>query len=190
VLHSGAKQLVEEDLLLEEDFNVCYEYKISRSGNQKRFDVKDYAPPYFYQIRKHFNLSNEDFLNSWTNPDFQQTKTTGKSSSIFVYSFDKKYIIKTITQSESKFLREIFPSYFEHIQENDNSLMMRFYGHHCIRKANKRLYFIVLNNVLATDKSMTEIYDLKGSKIGRAVTEKEREKKHRSYCTKRFGFLS
>ena len=41
-----------------------------------------------------------------------------------------KYMIKTQTKEESRFVRAILPAYVDHVFRNPNSLLVRFYGMH------------------------------------------------------------
>ena len=87
----------------------------------------------------------------------------GKSSSMFIYSNDRKFVVKTISKTESKQLRDMLTDYYNHLYSFPNSFLMKFYGHHRIHFSNgkKIVYFVVLGNVLCTAKPIHEIYDLK-----------------------------
>jgi len=69
----------------EKDFHSSIHYKISRTGSQKRFIVKDFAPKVFRNLRHQFFVSTEDYLQSWSKTNIKQEKSAGKSSSVFIF---------------------------------------------------------------------------------------------------------
>lgn len=87
----------------------------------------------------------------------------GKSGSLFYYSQDYRFIIKTIRESEHVFLRKILFHYHQHITNNCNSLLVRFYGLHRVQlpMAGKKIYFVVMGNLFPNNRPMRSIYDLK-----------------------------
>jgi 1-phosphatidylinositol-4-phosphate 5-kinase len=54
--------------------------------------------------------------------------SNSKSGQFFFYSHDGKYMIKTQTKEENKFMRRILPHYFKYISQNPHSLLVRIYG--------------------------------------------------------------
>jgi len=50
-----------------------------------------------------------------------------------------------------------------------NTLLVRYYGLYEIKSENKKRYdaFVIMGNCFETDKTIHEIYDLKGSTYGR-----------------------
>ena len=96
--------------------------------------------------------------------------SSGKSGSFFYYTSDGKFLLKTISKSEFKFLKRILLNYMEHIQKFwKTTLISRIYGLHKMQfmKRNgvpdKPLRFVVMNNVFHTNKEIQKRYDLKGS---------------------------
>jgi 1-phosphatidylinositol-4-phosphate 5-kinase len=79
------------------------------------FKFKDYSPLPFAFIRRMFGINEYEFHHSVCgNANFIEFISNAKSGQFFFYSSDGKYMIKTMTNSESKFLRrsksEISPS--------------------------------------------------------------------------------
>ena len=94
----------------------------------------------------------------------------GKSGSLFYYSQDYRFIIKTIRESEHLYLRKILRYYHQHIQENCNSLLVRFYGLHRVQiPMGKKIYFVVMGNLFPNDRPMRSIYDLKVSRFSKQM---------------------
>lgn len=70
------------------------------------FKFKDYAPLTFAYLRRIFGVNEFDFLLSVCgNANFIEFISNAKSGQFFFYSSDGKYMIKTMTNAESKFLR-------------------------------------------------------------------------------------
>lgn len=96
----------------------------------------------------------------------------GKSGSFFYFSRDYKYIIKTIHHAEHKFLRKILKDYYNHVQENPNTLLSQFYGLHRVKiPYGRKIHFVVMNNLFPPHRDIHSTFDLKGSTIGRDFKE-------------------
>ena len=107
-------------------------------------------------------------------PTLQLTFCFYQSKQFFFYSHDGRYMIKTLTPTESKFLREILPYYYRHLQKNPDTFLTHFYGMYrvCMPNANnQRLHFIIMRSVFHTEKKIDRVWDLKGSKAGRRADE-------------------
>jgi len=59
--------------------------------------------------------------------------STGKSGSLFFYTRDKKYMMKTLPEREFDSFRDILSNYYKMLSNNPNSLIARFYGLHRMR---------------------------------------------------------
>ena len=90
-----------------------------------------------------------------------------KSGQFFFYSHDGQYMIKTQSKEESQLLRQIMPSYVQHLTEHPDSLLVRFYGMHRVKFGSQRIYFVIMSSVFYTEKPIEVKFDLKGSTQGR-----------------------
>eukprot|EP00668_Euglena_longa_P002234 GGOE01002579.1.p1 GENE.GGOE01002579.1~~GGOE01002579.1.p1 ORF type:complete len:836 (-),score=181.47 GGOE01002579.1:184-2691(-) len=139
------------------------------------FHFCDYNPTVFRQIRECFGIDTTTYTRSlsdvWTT-----LKTPGKSRAL-LYFAGMQFVIKTLTKPESKFLRSILYGYFRHVQANPNTLLTRFYGHHCLTSLanNKQIRFVVMNNVFQTENFIHTKFDVKGSEYGRVASEQEKQ---------------
>ena len=99
-----------------DDFMRCEKYVFRPNGNAKEkmpshglshtFKFKDYSPLAFAYIRRMFGINEFEFLHSVCgNANFIEFISNAKSGQFFFYSSDGKYMIKTMTNAESKFLR-------------------------------------------------------------------------------------
>ena len=158
---------------------------------QETFYLREYAGIIFNNIRHTFGYDKDAFIASISPQDFvteimissqtifEELCSTGKSGSLFYYTRDGKFIVKTIGKDEYKFLKKILPEYFKHIKSNPNTLITKFFGcYQLVKKVKKRkdkFYFIIMMNIFCTSRDIQLRYDLKGSKIGRRVLKQTKE---------------
>ncbi|KAI8988366.1 hypothetical protein BDF20DRAFT_904988 [Mycotypha africana] len=144
-------------------------------GAKYDFKFKDYAPWIFRSLRDRCGVDPADYLISLTSKYIlSELGSPGKSGSFFYYSKDYRYIIKTIHHTEHKFMRKILKEYYEHICNNPDTLLCRYYGLHRIKLPHgRKIHFVVMSNVFPPSKDIHETYDLKGSTLGRFLPEEE-----------------
>lgn len=139
------------------------------------FKFKDYAPWVFRELREmHFYIDPADYLVSLTGEyKLNELLSPGKSGSFFYFSKDLRFIIKTIHNTEHKFLLKILKEYYTHVKQNPHTLISRFYGLHRVKLPHgRKIHFVVMNNIFPADK-VYEKFDLKGSEIGREYPEEK-----------------
>ena len=157
------------------------------------FFLKEFAGIIFNNIRLILGIDKESFISSISPQEFvteimissqtifEELCSTGKSGSLFYYTRDGRFIVKTISKKEYKFLKKILASYYNHLKKNPLSFLPKFLGcYRLIREVKKKkynIYFIVMINVFATSNHVDKRYDLKGSKIGRKVLKDTLEDK-------------
>lgn len=146
------------------------------------FKFKDYAPWVFRHLRTLFKIDPADYLMSLTHRYIlSELGSPGKSGSFFYFSRDYKYIIKTVHHAEAKLLRKILKDYYNHVQQNPNTLLSQFYGLHRVKMPyGRKIHFVVMNNLFPPHRDIHQTYDLKGSTIGRELREEILEKAPRS----------
>lgn len=134
------------------------------------FKFKDYSPLPFAYLRRMFGVNEFEFHHSVCgNASFIEFISNAKSGQFFFYSSDGKYMIKTMTNTESKFLRRILPHYFRHCAQNPNTILTKFLGMYRVKlyHLRRRVKFVIMNSVFDTDRVLSSFYDLKGSTTGR-----------------------
>lgn len=101
----------------------------------------------------------------------------GRSSSFFLYSTDKKYIIKTISGKELKvLLSDFLKAYHTHLYKFHDSIICRIIGVYSFQvNTNYNVNFIVMQSVY-NESHLKAVYDLKGSKVDRKVKSNETAK--------------
>lgn len=142
------------------------------------FKMKDYAPKVFHHLRERFGIDRKEYLASLGGAyQYIEFHSNSKSGQFFFFSHDGKFMIKTQTVEESKFLRRILLHYFKHCAQNPGTYLPRFYGMHRLKMKhlNKKVHFVVMHSVFDSgDLPIHEMYDLKGSTVGRAAKPEEK----------------
>lgn len=149
------------------------------STHLKEFSFIDLEPTVFSLLRQTFGITPRAYRKSFEIKNASDIDsslmlekfTEGKSGSFFYFTQDYRFIIKTVTSSEEKFLCKIAYQYYEHMKENKDSLIVRFYGLHKVRLAPEQRFItvVVMENIFYNSDKLTihRCFDLKGSWVGR-----------------------
>eukprot|EP00026_Physarum_polycephalum_P003512 Phypoly_transcript_03525.p1 GENE.Phypoly_transcript_03525~~Phypoly_transcript_03525.p1 ORF type:complete len:593 (+),score=54.51 Phypoly_transcript_03525:31-1779(+) len=147
-------------------------------GQAQAFQFVDYSPLVFAHIRELSSVSMESYKESMNVNQFlgkiandQLAKfSDGRSDSFFIFSPDKKFILKTISSKEAAVLLKMLPSLHHYFRANPHSLITRFYGCHAVRVSHgDLLHVVVMGNVFSSSMAIHECYDLKGSWVNRSA---------------------
>ncbi|CAI2383036.1 unnamed protein product [Moneuplotes crassus] len=194
--------------ILDQDFTAKFEYNnqwYSQQGTNVRvFTFTDYAPKVFEEFRKIDGISNEDYAKAlgpsnifkyiWSNnlSTFKELCSTGKSGSLFYYTEDGKYMLKTIHKAEFTKMKAILKKYYIHLKECPNSVINRFYGLHKINYVengkSREQYLVIMNNLFGHYEVDCR-YDLKGSFTGRTTKFGPDEEPDKTIALKDNNFL-
>ena len=135
----------------------------------------DHAPKIFYNLRTLYGISNDDYLKSLgpenflcnliitKNKSLKEICSSGKSGSFFYFSYDGKYLMKTIPESEFLKFKEMLRDYYSYMYEHPKTLLQRFFGLYVCIFDDVKMHFVVMNNVFNTPLKVHYKYDLKGS---------------------------
>jgi 1-phosphatidylinositol-4-phosphate 5-kinase len=122
-----------------------------------------------------YGISNDDYLKSLgpenflcnliitKNKSLKEICSSGKSGSFFYYSYDSKYLMKTIPETEFLKFKEMLQDYYTYMYENPKTLLQRLFGLYMCLFDDVKMYFVVMNNVFNTPLKVHYKYDLKGS---------------------------
>ena len=103
---------------------------------------------------------------------FKAKESAGKSGSFFFFSFDRKFIIKTMNSSEKKVFIDALPSYLVHLKQNPNSLIARIYGIFTVEMEDiEAVDILLMANCADCGRMIENVFDLKGSEVNRKVDE-------------------
>lgn len=133
------------------------------------FKWKDYCPMAFSQLRTHFGINKEEYIESLCGEhSLREMSSPGKSLSMFYLTRDGRFMIKTICRTEVNFLRSMLPTYYRHVKMNRGTLVTKFFGLHRIEpQQGRKVRFMVMGNLFRTDLQLQRRFDLKGSTLGR-----------------------
>lgn len=132
-----------------------------------------------------YGVSNEDYIKSLgpenflgnliiiKNRSLRELCSTGKSGSFFYYSYDSKFVLKTIPLKEFEFYKSILMDYYNHMDTNPDTFIQRFYGLHTMMFNDQQMHFVIMNNVFNTNLQVQYKYDLKGSTFQRISRKKD-----------------
>jgi hypothetical protein len=153
--------------------DINYEFKVEN----KKVTAQGFAPNEFKIIRCLLKVEDEQLIRSiCLSGKLSGGYSSGKSGSLMFVSPDKKFVLKAISAPELKVLQEDFlKEYVRHISQYPNTLLPRFFGAFRITTPNDTYRFIIMNNVFSPENRVDVIYDLKGSRLGRAATMDEKK---------------
>jgi 1-phosphatidylinositol-4-phosphate 5-kinase len=178
---SQNKRKIDSEPLLSSDFSaVAIQYFPGGSaGEAPAFTWKDYAPRAFQRLRSLFGIDNADYLVSLTGgPALRELASPGASGCIFFLSSDDRFMIKSVRKEEMELLLGLIKRYHAHVAAQPKTFLVRFLGVHRISPwLGRNARFLVMGNVLPTDRRMHRKYDLKGSTYKRTVGEEKRKTK-------------
>jgi len=143
------------------------------------FKMKTYAPMVFRRLRDFFGIDPDSYNHSVCGAaNYLEFFSNSKSGQYFFFSHDGRYMIKTQTSEETKFLNRILPYYYKHITENPDTMLVRFLGLHRVKMYHlrRKVHFLIMASVFDTPQEINVMYDLKGSLVGRRATAEERAK--------------
>lgn len=128
----------------------------------EKLGFTDYAPQIFRNIREVCGIDNEMYEQSFADTLLERA-SEGKSGSLFYFTSDRKYLVKTMTKKEHSFLLEVLPLFHQYILKQPNTLLCRFLGCHSMQLPVgwNKMFFVVMENVFS-DGPVDERYDLKG----------------------------
>ncbi|KDO20963.1 hypothetical protein SPRG_14055 [Saprolegnia parasitica CBS 223.65] len=150
---------IEEIVLRQEESNTVIFY--------------DYAPHIFRYLRSIAHVSNASYRDALKETT-QERVSEGKSGAFFYFTQDRKYLVKTLTHEELKFLLLILPKYVTFMAAHPDTFVTKFVGCHALTMYGKTVFFIVMQSVFDTPLQIHERFDLKGSWVGRLEGRKTR----------------
>ncbi|XP_008194796.1 phosphatidylinositol 5-phosphate 4-kinase type-2 alpha [Tribolium castaneum] len=169
-------------MLLPDDFRAYSKIKVdnhlfNKENMSSHFKVKEYCPLVFRNIRERFGIDDLDYKESLTRSQPLPEDSSGKSGAKFYQSFDKLFIIKTLTSEEVERMHSFLKHYHPYIVErHGKTLLPQYLGMYRLTVDNAETYIVVTRNVFSNHLNIHRKFDLKGSTVDREASEKEREK--------------
>ena len=126
------------------------------STGKQSVKITEYEANIFESIREHFNIKNKDLLAavdpvSNKSNIFSVGEGEGRSGSFFIFTFDKQFIIKTISPHEMTVFLKFLPRYQRRLTALNRSLISKIYGAFSVKmRGVVAVYFILMENSLPT----------------------------------------
>uniref|UniRef100_A0A8D3DW04 Phosphatidylinositol 5-phosphate 4-kinase type-2 alpha n=1 Tax=Scophthalmus maximus TaxID=52904 RepID=A0A8D3DW04_SCOMX len=174
-------------MLMPDDFKAYSKIKVdnhlfNKENMPSHFKLKEYCPLVFRNLRERFGIDDQDFLNSLTRSAPLNSEAQGRSGARFHTSYDKRYVIKTISSEDVAEMHNILKKYHQFIVEcHGNTLLPQFLGMYRLTVDGDETYMIVTRNVFSHRLSVYKKYDLKGSTVAREASDKEKAKELPTY---------
>ncbi|XP_062335172.1 phosphatidylinositol 5-phosphate 4-kinase type-2 alpha isoform X2 [Osmerus eperlanus] len=167
-------------MLMPDDFKAYSKIKVdnhlfNKENMPSHFKFKEYCPLVFRNLRERFGIDDQDFQNSLTRSAPLNSEAQGRSGARFHTSYDKRYVIKTISGEDVAEMHNILKKYHQFIVEcHGSTLLPQFLGMYRLTVDGDETYMIVTRHVFSHRLSVCRKYDLKGSTVAREASDKEK----------------
>lgn len=131
----------------------------------REFRFKDFLPRIFAKLRALKGISPDDYAAAFETT-CRERFSEGRSGAFLFFSKDQRFIVKTMSETESIALRKSLPDYLVHLSAQPQSLLVRFLGAHSLTMYGVEIFFVVMLNVFPL-MPLSERFDLKGSWVNR-----------------------
>ena len=139
-----------------------------------RVKIIEYAPEVFHNLQKLDKIGIDEIKQSFNIKDNYEGlskfhASEGKSGSIFFFTHDKKFILKTISKSElDALINNLLKPYYELIAEKNRTYLTRLYGAYSLKIGRSEIHLVLMENISPfSEDAFLYKYDLKGSWVGR-----------------------
>ncbi|XP_076146227.1 phosphatidylinositol 5-phosphate 4-kinase type-2 alpha isoform X1 [Alosa pseudoharengus] len=136
-------------MLMPDDFKAYSKIKVdnhlfNKENMPSHFKFKEYCPLVFRNLRERFGIDDQDFQNSLTRSAPLTSDAQGRSGARFHTSYDKRYVVKTITGEDVAEMHNILKKY--HQVEMHNILKK----YHQVEMHNilKKYHQVEMHNIL------------------------------------------
>ncbi|UMM21331.1 hypothetical protein L5515_003056 [Caenorhabditis briggsae] len=172
-------------LLMPDDFKAYSKVKIDNHNFNKdimpsHYKVKEYCPNVFRNLREQFGVDNFEYLRSLTSyepePDLLDGSAKDSTPRFFI-SYDKRFVIKSMDSEAVAELHSVLRNYHQYVVEKQGkTLLPQYLGLYRLTIDGSETYLIVMRNVFGRKYGVHTKFDLKGSTVSRAASEKEKAK--------------
>nr|XP_046211498.1 phosphatidylinositol 5-phosphate 4-kinase type-2 alpha-like isoform X5 [Oncorhynchus gorbuscha] len=168
-------------MLMPDDFKAYSKIKVdnhlfNKENMPSHFKFKEYCPLVFRNLRERFGIDDQDFQNSLTRAAPLNSDAQGRTGARFHTTYDKHYVIKTITSEDVAEMHNILKKYHQFIVEcHGNTLLPQFLGMYRLTVDGDETYMIVTRNIFSHRLPVYKKYDLKGSTVAREASDKEKQ---------------
>ncbi|XP_060804399.1 phosphatidylinositol 5-phosphate 4-kinase type-2 alpha isoform X2 [Amyelois transitella] len=169
-------------MLLPDDFRAYSKVKVdnhlfNKENMPSHFKIKEYCPLVFRNLRERFGIDDIDYKESLTRSQPTPDESSGKSGAKFYQSYDRLFILKTLTSEEVERMHSFLKHYHPYIVErHGKTLLPQYLGMYRLTVDGIEHYLVATRNVFSDHLNIHRKYDLKGSTVDREASEKELEK--------------
>ena len=111
------------------DFMAVDKSMRGSEGEVKEGLLTSYAPFVMKYLRNLFGISEDAYCESLFEHALVCKATTGGATgSLFFFSEDRRYVVKSVSKKEAAKLREMLPAMVEYVREHRDTLLPRVFG--------------------------------------------------------------
>lgn len=115
------------------------------------FKFKEYCPMVFKNLRERFNIDDVEYRESLTRSQPTQIDSSGKSGAKFYQSYDKFFILKSLTSEEVERMHSFLKQYHPYVVErHGNTILPQYLGMYRLTVDGVQYYFVVMRNVFSS----------------------------------------
>lgn len=169
-------------MLLPDDFKSYSKLKVdnhlfNKENMPSHFKIKEYCPLVFRNLRERFRIDDQDYKESMTRSQPVLVDSPGKSGANFYQSYDRLFIVKTLTSEEVERMHSFLKQYHPYIVErHGKTLLPQYLGMYRLTVDGVEHYMVVMRNVFSNHLKTHKKFDLKGSTVDREASDREKEK--------------
>ncbi|PNF26691.1 Phosphatidylinositol 5-phosphate 4-kinase type-2 alpha [Cryptotermes secundus] len=169
-------------MLLPDDFRAYSKLKVdnhlfNKENMPSHFKVKEYCPLVFRNLRERFSIDDLDYKESMTRSQPVLVDSSGKSGAMFYQSYDRLFILKSLTSEEVERMHSFLKHYHPYIVErHGKTLLPQYLGMYRLTVDGVEHYLVAMRNVFSNHLQTHRKFDLKGSTVDREASDKEKEK--------------
>jgi len=186
-VHQSVEQLTHctiPPLLLDTDFKAFSKisienYNFNSDNMTGKFKFKEYCPIVFKNLRDRFGVKEALFNQALSScePYYEAQGDPSKEKERghkYFYSKDNKFVVKIFHSEEVEFMHSILNVYYNYaVEKAGQTLLPQYLAMYKITVSGIEYHMIVMKNVFAVNLRIHNKYDLKGSKVDRAATDKD-----------------
>ncbi|GAB1285998.1 Phosphatidylinositol 5-phosphate 4-kinase type-2 alpha [Apodemus speciosus] len=169
-------------MLMPDDFKAYSKIKVdnhlfNKENMPSHFKFKEYCPMVFRNLRERFGIDDQDFQNSLTRSAPLPNDSQARSGARFHTSYDKRYVIKTITSEDVAEMHNILKKYHQIYSgvswRHPSPSVLGDVPAQRRRSGDLRDRY---EERVQPPSSVYRKYDLKGSTVAREASDKEKAK--------------
>uniref|UniRef100_A0A0X3PL87 1-phosphatidylinositol-5-phosphate 4-kinase n=1 Tax=Schistocephalus solidus TaxID=70667 RepID=A0A0X3PL87_SCHSO len=154
-------------VLLKDDFKAYLKIKVTghlfnKENMPSRFKFKEYCPLAFQNLRERFGVDINDYWESFTRSQPLWDSVRGKSGSKFLITYNRHYVVKSISSEEVEQMHHFLENYHEYVVNcHGQTLLPQYLGMYRVTVNDQESYLLAMRNVFSPRVTIHKKYDLK-----------------------------